>query len=137
MSTGNARPVARWKMHRTGLCDLLHAGGFGHRSRERRDVVRRAVAELTGGGPATGVLVGDTVSDVHAARAAGLGCVAVATGAASAADLAAAGADAVLPDLTGTLALSTMLNLLDDGVAGPEAAVAARGMRPGREVPLP
>jgi phosphoglycolate phosphatase len=47
------------------------------------------------------VYVGDHVADIHGARAAGATAVAVATGPVSAADLAAAGADAVLPDLLG------------------------------------
>ncbi len=47
------------------------------------------------------VYVGDHVSDIHGARAAGAVAVSVATGPVSAADLAAAGADAVLADLTG------------------------------------
>jgi phosphoglycolate phosphatase len=46
------------------------------------------------------VLVGDTPLDVTAALATGARAVGVATGSFTAADLAAAGADAVLPDLT-------------------------------------
>ena len=56
------------------------------------------------GGPAT-VLVGDTPLDVEAARVAGARAVAVASGEFSVADLAASGADAVLPDLTDTAAV--------------------------------
>jgi pyridinium-3,5-biscarboxylic acid mononucleotide sulfurtransferase len=48
---------------------------------------------------AAGVYVGDHVLDVEGARAAGATSVAVSTGPCSAADLAAAGADVVLPDL--------------------------------------
>jgi phosphoglycolate phosphatase len=47
------------------------------------------------------VYVGDHVGDVVGARSAGAVAVAVATGPTSAADLAAAGADVVLDDLTG------------------------------------
>ena len=47
------------------------------------------------------VYVGDHVGDVTGARGAGAVAVAVATGPTSAADLAAAGADVVLDDLTG------------------------------------
>jgi phosphoglycolate phosphatase-like HAD superfamily hydrolase len=44
--------------------------------------------------------VGDHIGDMAAARAAGVTAVAVSTGPVSAPDLAAAGADVVLPDLT-------------------------------------
>lgn len=47
------------------------------------------------------VYVGDHLGDILGARAAGAAAVAVATGPVSAADLAAAGADAVLADLRG------------------------------------
>lgn len=47
------------------------------------------------------VYVGDHIGDILGARAAGAVAVAVATGPVSAADLAAAGADTVLPDLRG------------------------------------
>jgi phosphoglycolate phosphatase len=51
------------------------------------------------------VLIGDTPLDVAAARATGARSVGVATGTSSAAELAAADADAVLPDLTDTAAV--------------------------------
>ena len=47
------------------------------------------------------IYVGDHIADIHGARTAGATAVAVATGPVSAADLAAAGADVVLPDLLG------------------------------------
>jgi phosphoglycolate phosphatase-like HAD superfamily hydrolase len=56
------------------------------------------------------VVVGDTPLDVSAALSAGARAVGVATGSYSAADLAAAGAHAVLPTLTDTsLVLETLL----------------------------
>ena len=51
------------------------------------------------------MLIGDTPLDVAAALATGARAVGVATGHFSTADLAAAGAHAVLPDLTGTAAV--------------------------------
>ena len=51
------------------------------------------------------MLVGDTPLDVAAALATGARAVGVATGGPTAAELAAAGADAVLPDLTDTAAV--------------------------------
>ena len=70
-------------------------------------VARRAAAAAYGldfAGPST-VLVGDTPLDVAAALATGARAVGVATGSFPAADLAAAGAHAVLPDLTDTALL--------------------------------
>ncbi|WP_374251220.1 HAD family hydrolase [Micromonospora sp. R77] len=69
MSTGNAATVARWKMRRVGLDDMLHHGGFGDSAVDRRDVAVRGVAAVAGGADRRhGVLVGDTVGDVLAAR---------------------------------------------------------------------
>ncbi|MFC8850015.1 MULTISPECIES: HAD family hydrolase [unclassified Micromonospora] len=110
MSTGNARSVARWKMRRTGLADLLRDGGFGDAARDRDDVVAAGVAALGDAGP--GVLVGDTAKDVTAAHASGLRCLAVTTGATPPDELRAAGADAIVADLTGTAALDAVLRLL-------------------------
>ncbi|EEP70196.1 hypothetical protein MCAG_00523 [Micromonospora sp. ATCC 39149] len=128
MSTGNARAVARWKMRRTGLADLLHDGGFGDAARDRDDVVAAGVAALGGGGP--GVVVGDTAKDVTAAHASGLRCLAVTTGATPPDELAAAGADAVVADLTGAAALDAVLRLL----AGPSHP--GPGVPPARRPPV-
>ncbi|MFD2356394.1 HAD family hydrolase [Nonomuraea ferruginea] len=51
------------------------------------------------------VIIGDTLRDIATAHAAGARIVAVATGTDSVAELRAAGADIVLPDLTDTCAL--------------------------------
>jgi phosphoglycolate phosphatase len=110
MCTGNARPVATWKMRHTRLADLLRIGGFGDSHTEREDVVVAAAAAMTTS--SRGVVVGDTPRDVTAAHHAGLPCVAVATGAASAADLLAAGADALLPNLAAPNAFATISSLL-------------------------
>ena len=65
----------------------------------RRNAAARYGADFSG--RAT-VLVGDTPHDVEAATSAGARAVGVATGRFSAGDLADAGADVVLPDLTDT-----------------------------------
>ncbi|MGC4891498.1 HAD family hydrolase [Micromonospora sp. DT227] len=112
LSTGNARAVANWKMRCTGLADALRDGGFGDGARRRAEVVVAAVAALADGRPYRGVVVGDTVSDVSAAHAAGLRCLAVSTGGTSAAELTAAGADAVLPRLDDKAARAVLGELL-------------------------
>ena len=107
--TGNVRPLAALKLRRAGLgAGLdLDAGAYGDVHEVRAELVtvaRRAARRVYGRdfpGTAT-VLVGDTPLDVEAALATGARAVAVATGSYPAADLAAAGAHVVLPDLTDT-----------------------------------
>ena len=105
--TGNVRPLAALKLRRAGLGDHLDldAGAYGDAHEVRAELVglaRRAAsrvyhADFSG---SSTVLVGDTPLDVEAALATGARAVAVATGSYAAADLAAAGAHVVLPDLT-------------------------------------
>jgi phosphoglycolate phosphatase len=107
--TGNVRPLAALKLRRAGLgAGLdLDAGAYGDVHEVRAELVtaaRHAARRVYGlgfPGEAT-VLVGDTPLDVEAALATGARAVAVATGSYPAADLAAAGAHVVLPDLTDT-----------------------------------
>jgi phosphoglycolate phosphatase len=107
--TGNIRPLAEIKLGPLGLTDHLDldVGAYGDADEVRAELVplarsRAARAYGTGfDGPAT-VLVGDTPLDVAAALATGARAVGVATGQFTAADLAASGAHAVLPDLTDT-----------------------------------
>ena len=110
--TGNMRVMAQMKLGALGLDrDLdLRVGAYGDAHEIRADLVPLARANAAAAygadfsGPST-VLVGDTPLDVEAARVAGARAVAVASGEFSVADLAAAGADAVLPDLTDTAAV--------------------------------
>lgn len=105
--TGNIRPLAELKLRAAGLGDGLNfdAGAYGDAHEVRAELVyeaRQAARHAFGddfAGPAT-VVVGDTPLDVAAALTAGARAVAVATGSYSPAQLAAAGAHAVLPDLT-------------------------------------
>jgi phosphoglycolate phosphatase-like HAD superfamily hydrolase len=110
--TGNIRPMAEIKLAAAGLTRHLdlEVGSYGDLHEIRAELVapaRAAAAAAYGqdfGGTAT-VLIGDTPLDVAAALATGARAVGVATGGFSTADLAAAGAHAVLPDLTGTAAV--------------------------------
>ena len=107
--TGNIRPLAALKLGLAGLGDHLDldAGAYGDVHEVRAELVgvaRSAAGELYRAdfsGWST-VLVGDTPLDVEAALATGARAVAVATGSYSAAELTAAGAHALLPDLTDT-----------------------------------
>ena len=103
------RVLAQVKLGALGLDrDLdLRIGAYGDAHEIRADLVPLARANATAAyaadfsGSAT-VLVGDTPLDVEAARVAGARAVAVATGEFPVGALAAAGPDAVLPDLTDT-----------------------------------
>jgi len=107
--TGNVRPLAELKLRAAGLGPPLDfdAGAYGDAHEVRAELVgvarraARAVYRPDFHGPAT-VLVGDTPLDVAAALATGARAVGVATGSYSPADLADAGAHAVLPDLRDT-----------------------------------
>ncbi|MFI9720668.1 HAD family hydrolase [Streptomyces sp. NPDC052396] len=104
--TGNVRALAELKLGVFGLIEHLDfdCGAYGDDAPERTALLghawQRALA-LYGrayAGHQT-VIVGDTVRDMAVARHGGALAVAVATGRTSAAELAAAGADVVLPDL--------------------------------------
>jgi phosphoglycolate phosphatase-like HAD superfamily hydrolase len=114
--TGNMRVLAQVKLGALGLDRVLdlRVGAYGDSHEIRADLVPLARANATAAygadfsGPAT-VLVGDTPLDVEAALVAGARAVAVASGEFSVADLEAAGADAVLPDLTDTAAVLALI----------------------------
>jgi phosphoglycolate phosphatase-like HAD superfamily hydrolase len=145
--TGNIRPVAEVKLAALGLHDLLDLciGAYGDDHEVRTELVsvarRRAAARYGGsvpgadfGGVST-VVVGDTPLDISAALTAGARAVGVATGPFTAAELRAAGAHAVLPDLTDTsLVLSALLPELRR-VRGCREAVRRAG--PERATPPP
>src|SRR5580704_15755628 len=111
--TGNVRAVAEVKLAALGLRDPLdlRIGAYGDDHEDRVELVhvarRRAAAvhERSGTAGFRGagtVVVGDTPLDIAAALAAGARAVGVATGPFSVAELRAAGADVVLPDLADT-----------------------------------
>jgi phosphoglycolate phosphatase-like HAD superfamily hydrolase len=118
--TGNVRQLAEVKLDALGLREGLDLciGAYGEDHEDRTQLVhvaRRRAAGVHGRsadafeGTAT-VVIGDTPLDICAARDAGARAVGVATGSFAAADLMAAGAHAVLPDLTDThLVLQALL----------------------------
>lgn len=105
--TGNVRAMAEMKLRTLGLADHLNLdiGAYGDAAECRADLVHvaRGKAALAYGqdyaGRAT-VLAGDSPLDVTAALTADARALGVATGASTAAELTAAGAETVLPDLT-------------------------------------
>lgn len=113
--TGNVEYGARAKLSHYGLSDRFAFGGFGDKHANRDDIASAAVlaAEQHLAVNSNGVssthcgtmVVGDTVNDITCARSIGAYAVAVATGHASIAELAATGPDLLLRDLTDTDAL--------------------------------
>ncbi|MGW5017050.1 HAD family hydrolase [Streptomyces cacaoi] len=114
--TGNIFANARVKLSAFDLDPLLDlpVGAYGSDALERPDLVAIArervhrLRDVRGEVPV--VLVGDTPRDVETALRTGSGIVAVASGIHSRAELEAAGASVVLPDLSDTAGL---LRLLD------------------------
>lgn len=107
--TGNIRPLAALKLRAAGLGEHLDldVGAYGdaHEVRSELVSVARRAARRAYGSDFAGLstaLVGDTPLDIAAALTAGARAVGVATGSFGAAQLAAAGAHVVLPDLTDT-----------------------------------
>ena len=110
--TGNTRPSAEIKLRTFGLDRYLDldSGAYGTDNDIRArlvNIARQRATKRTGHhfGQATTVLIGDTPGDIAAARDGAARIIAVATGRDSTDDLAAAGADTVLADLTSTTAL--------------------------------
>ena len=107
--TGNMQATAVAKLAALDLDRFLdlRVGAYGDAHEVRAGLVplARARAAAAYGGDFAGratVLIGDTPLDIEAAQLAGARSIAVATGGFSAAELAAAGADTVLPDLADT-----------------------------------
>lgn len=108
--TGNIQQGARLKLDSAGLQHDFRVGAFGSDC-ERRDglppvAVDRA-RDLVGVAFSRRdiVIIGDTPADVTCGRALGVHAIAVATGSYGEADLEAAGADVVFPDLSDTAAV--------------------------------
>ncbi|MFC7532126.1 HAD family hydrolase [Actinoplanes sp. GCM10030250] len=102
--TGNVPEVAAAKVAAFGLEGSFDAevGGYGTDDSVRATLVRRSLerARVKYGETFRPVVIGDTVNDVTAALKNGAIAIGVATGATAAAELVAAGAHTVLPDLT-------------------------------------
>jgi phosphoglycolate phosphatase len=110
LTTGLVESAAHIKLARAGLNTYFHFGGYGSDSPDRTELTRRGIER------ASAVLglplrrdqvwvVGDTPLDIAAAHGAGAVAVGVASGSYRVDELRDAGADHVLPDLTGGLPL--------------------------------
>jgi phosphoglycolate phosphatase-like HAD superfamily hydrolase len=105
--TGNVEACAWIKLQQFNLHNHFVLGAFGDEHADRNEIARMALQRVQarmepGQSMKACFLVGDTPNDINAAHAIGAVSVAVATGKFTVADLKAAGADVVLPDLSNT-----------------------------------
>ena len=105
--TGNYEAGARIKLEYFDLWRYFACGAFGDAAPHRNVLVPKALAQVAAsGGPvfaaSEALVIGDTPLDVGCAAHVGARSLAVATGSHSVEDLRAAGADAVLKDLSDT-----------------------------------
>jgi phosphoglycolate phosphatase len=103
--TGNIEAAAHIKLARGDLNRYFAFGGYGSDSSDRTELTKKAVergSEVAGKplDPAVTIGIGDTPRDVTACHGAGLRVVGVATGKYSVSELAEAGADWAIEDVT-------------------------------------
>lgn len=103
--TGNYEEAARLKLEYFDLWRYFRCGAFGDEAPDRHWLFAQALHRVSASRgsavqPSDTVVVGDTPLDVACAAAGGARSVAVATGSHTAGELRAAGADAVLQDLS-------------------------------------
>jgi len=113
LGTGNCRSTCEIKLRRFGIWERFGAGGFGGDHEVRSKAIEAAMADAAEklGWNGEAWVIGDTVRDIGAAREAGAKVLAVATGFEPTDVLAAAGPDALLPDLTDTARVLALLGL--------------------------
>jgi phosphoglycolate phosphatase len=80
--TGNFEKIGWTKLSATGLRKFFHFGSFSDQTERRADIFRNGIAEVRRrlGPKATIYVIGDTPSDIEAAKEVGIPIVAVATG---------------------------------------------------------
>ena len=93
--TGNFERIAWSKIEAAGLRSYFAFGSFSDRTEFRADIFRNGLAEVERrlGPEAQTYIVGDTPSDIRAAKEVGVPIIAVATGIFSQSELAALGPD--------------------------------------------
>lgn len=98
VASGNLETVGWHKIRAARLRDFFSFGFFSDHREQRAEIFRAAVNHVAAdhGNSARVCFVGDTPSDIQAAREAGAGIVAVASGTFSVAELAAWGPDLCL-----------------------------------------
>jgi phosphoglycolate phosphatase len=112
--TGNYRDAAEIKLQHFEIWDFFEWGAFSDDSADRNALVpiarRRAETyDIPGEAIERVIVIGDTPHDIECARVAGAKSIAVATGGFTIDQLREAGADEVLPDLSDTKAVLSLL----------------------------
>jgi len=115
LATGNLERGARLKLDPADLNRFFGTGGFGSDDEDRPRLVRAAIRRATEASAAPirdedVFVIGDTPHDIAAAHAAGVRCIAVATGSSRTADLARHSPDAVLEDLADPAAFLSLFD---------------------------
>jgi phosphoglycolate phosphatase len=112
VATGNLEAIGWQKIEVAGLRDWFTFGGFSDRFAVRADMIGHAaeIARAISGADASVCVVGDTPSDVSAAKANGLPVIAVATGRYSFDELLACGPDACVTTLEALLPPTSSLS---------------------------
>jgi phosphoglycolate phosphatase len=115
--TGNIAANARLKLEAVGLWPgplQLELGAYGSDHGDRDNLVPIALGRCRAAGIAVDVartwVIGDTPRDLACARAGGVRCLLVGTGGGALDELLAAGADAVVPDLSDTEGVCALLS---------------------------
>lgn len=107
--TGNIEATAWAKLHHAGIAHYFEFGGFGCTHADRSEIARQALKASGVERPDKIFLIGDTPSDISAAKVNGFTAIAVATGGFDFQALEQSGADFVFEDLTDTDRLLSIL----------------------------
>jgi ABC-type multidrug transport system fused ATPase/permease subunit/phosphoglycolate phosphatase-like HAD superfamily hydrolase len=123
--TGNVRANALLKLEMFGLGDVLdtEVGAYGDDAEQREDLLPLVLHRIAGRDgrhpPAERVwLIGDTPNDLACARRSGVRCLLVATGLYDRADLAGAGPDATMDDLSDWQELASVFSRPEPNTSG-------------------
>jgi phosphoglycolate phosphatase len=106
LATGNLEKTGRYKLARGNLNHYFKFGGFSDDSEDRAELTKKGIEKgikLIGQEPSEVFVIGDTIYDVRAGKAAGAKVIGVATGPVGVDVLLNEGADYVMEDMSGCL----------------------------------
>ncbi len=111
--TGNIEATAKLKLKHAGLLEFFDERGFGCGCDHEDRIEIARLAWERAGKPKRAILIGDTPSDIRAAKANGMVSIAVATGGFDFQTLEKAGADFVFEDFTDAERLFSVLKNME------------------------